>query len=300
MSIFNRKNAASKRSRTPMGVPSAGEFATEIRSEAAGVVLTAPVQVVLTGRTGPLTDTDQAHVATAVDTITAKIGAYREHSEKTGSKLHSMAANTVARTVPESLRDANTVEEASSAIRSGLLALRKQAGSIGPSGVPYIEEFHELESTLSEMNDLVGATEERTGIRTAADDVDSELDKLRSYAEKTGSISHRATADVAVNLSKELRMADSAEEACAAVDRVYQDLIVRGRGIAFLKEHSELQFSLAGIRGGIEDAAGRDVARLSPEERAAEDSRRAEFKANMAESDRSRPRVGAGGYFAAR
>lgn len=85
MSIFNRKNAAAKRTRTSKGVPLAGAFATETKKEATGVApLAVPAPTATTGRTGPLTETDRVHVDAAVETITKKIGEYLDYSEKTG------------------------------------------------------------------------------------------------------------------------------------------------------------------------------------------------------------------------
>lgn len=301
MSMFNRKNAAAKRTRTSKGVPLAGAFATETKKEATGVApLTAPASSVTTGRTGPLTETDRAHVDTAVETIAKKIGEYREYSEKTGSKLHALAASFIEESVPDRLAAAQTVDEASDAIRSGVRELRRQSSMLGLSRVPDLEQFRDIQDTLMEMNLLVGETDERTGIKKAADEVESELAELRNYAEKTGSITHRATADAAADLPWELQMAESAEEACAAVDRADQDLADGGRGIAFLKEHSELRSSLAGVRDGIESAAGRAVPRLTREERAVDDARRDDFRAMMARSERAHGRIGIDGNFVAR
>lgn len=301
MSIFNRKNAAAKRTRTSTGVPLAGTFATETKKEATGVApLQAPAAAMPNSRSGALTETDRTHVDTAVETITKKIGEYRDYSEKTGSKLHSLAASVVEESVPDRLAAAQTVDEASDAIRSGMRELRRQSAMLGLSRGPDLEQFRDIQGTLMEMNTLVGETDERTGIKKAADEVESELAGFRSYAEKTGSITHRATADAAANLPRELQLAESAEEACTALDRADQDLADGGRGIAFLKEHSELRSSLAGIRDGIESAAGRAVPRLTREERAVDDARRADFAAHMANAERSRPKIGADGYFAAR
>lgn len=283
MNIFKRKagkgpDVSNRRREKGQGI--GGRFATETRKTNDSVVLQAAPTEPLTDRTRPFTDEDRTRVDLAREQIAEQIKATRQKGIDLNDGDYTYAATQTEAVVMEALESAQTVGEACDAIRKGSSELYRTAmGRFHQrdSMRSFRNASQDLHDTLSNAEESVGMTAERRTIRAAADMEAAANDPV---------------SDRGFTLSSELKQADSAEAACAAIDRRLYTMSTQNPQL--LAEH---EAGMQELRAVIEDAAGRSIAPLTPEEHEAETYRRAVH----ARRERSLPRAipGPDGYFRA-